>query len=229
MPKNIPLNPSPLMGWKHRRKDRFFTEYNKLAVEFARLIHIDPWHLTIKTELFEPFDVSDPSVVQKLKEKLQVFLKDLESNNKHSNEPPFVFLKNNSGTYGLGVSFVGSPEEVESWDYKARKKMKAGKGGRKVTQLILQEGVSTRLIHSQSQARAEPVIYMLGSQLIGGFLRTHREKGVRENLNSPGAVYQKLCMSDLMVQVEGSMEENVYGWISRLALLALGFEILTLS
>ena len=101
--------------------------------------------------------------------------------------------------------------------------MKASKGGRKVNRLILQEGISTAL--SSDQSCAEPVIYTLGAELIGGFLRTHSKKGVRENLNSPGAVYQKLCMSDLMVQVEGKDEENVYGWISRLALLSLAYEI----
>ncbi len=101
--------------------------------------------------------------------------------------------------------------------------MKAAKGGRKVNQLIIQEGIPTIL--NQKGGRAEPVIYMLGSQLIGGFLRVHKAKGSRENLNSPGAVYRKLCISDLKVQVEGKNEENVYGWIARLTLLALGFEI----
>ena len=222
IPQDIPLNPSPLMGWKTRRKDQFFKEYNALAEEFSDLIGIHPWHLTIKTQVFEPFDPEDPAALKNLKKTLSGFLEDLHPY--YKNTQPFAFLKNNSGTYGLGVTLVQSPEEVGKWDYKTRKKMKAAKGGRKVTQLILQEGISTALSHSKTKA-AEPVIYMIGPQLAGGFLRTHREKGVKENLNSPGAVYQKLCMSDLMIQVEGNNEENVYGWITRLASLALGFEM----
>ena len=219
LPKTIPLNPSPLMGWKYRGKDQFFKEYNSLAVQFADLIEVDPWHLTIKTELFEPFDAEDPSTLNNLKEKLALFLKDLRS---HSQEP-FAFLKNNSGTYGLGITWVQSPEDVDHWNYKTRKKMKASKGGRKVNKLILQEGIATAL--SSAQTCSEPVIYTLGAELIGGFLRTHSKRGARENLNSPGAVYQKLCMSDLIVQMEGKDEENVYGWVSRLALLSLAFEM----
>lgn len=221
VPKDIPLNPSPLMGWKYRRKDQFFKEYNLLAVQFAELIGVDPWHLTIKTELFEPFNPEDPETLKNLKLHLEFFFKDLRSH--YKDQEPFAFLKNNSGTYGLGITWIQSPEEVDHWNYKTRKKMKASKGGRKVNKLILQEGIATAL--SSDRSCAEPVIYTLGAELIGGFLRTHSKKGVRENLNSPGAVYQKLCMSDLMVQVEGKDEENVYGWISRLALLSLAYEI----
>ncbi|MDE0152163.1 MAG: glutamate--cysteine ligase [Bdellovibrionales bacterium] len=221
IPEEIPLNPSPLMGWKYRRKDQFFKEYNMLAVEFAHLIGVDPWHLTIKTELFEPFDPEDPSTLKNLKHRLELFLQDLRSY--YKDQEPFAFLKNNSGTYGLGITWVQSPDEVDHWNYKTRKKMKASKGGRKVNKLILQEGIATAL--SDSQFCSEPVIYTIGAELVGGFLRTHSKKGVRENLNSPGAVYQKLCMSDLIVQVEGKDEENVYGWISRLALLSLAYEI----
>jgi len=221
IPEKIPLNPSPLMGWKYRRKDQFFKEYNLLASEFAELIGVDSWHLTIKTELFEPFDPEDPDTLKNLKDRLKLFLKDLRLH--YRSQEPFAFLKNNSGTYGLGITWVQSPDEVDHWNYKTRKKMKASKGGRTVNKLILQEGIATTL--SSAQACSEPVIYTLGAELVGGFLRTHSKKGVRENLNSPGAVYQKLCMSDLIVQVEGKDEENVYGWVSRLALLSLAYEI----
>ena len=222
IPDHIPLNPSPKMGWKCRRKDQFFREYNSLAVEFSKLIEVDPWHLTIKTKLFEPFNLDDPSSLKNLKTSLSAFLKDLQPAYEKRAEVPFAFLKNNSGTYGLGVTSLQSAEEIDQWNYKTKKKMKAAKGGRKVTQLILQEGVPT-ILHKEGTA--EPVIYVSGSQLIGGFLRTHKTKGVRENLNSPGAVYKKLCISDLKVQIEGKDAENVYGWIARLAVLALGFEI----
>ncbi len=101
--------------------------------------------------------------------------------------------------------------------------MKASKGGNKVKELILQEGIPTTL--KKMDSYSEPVIYMLGDKLIGGFLRTHKKKGVRENLNSPGAVYKELCMSDLQIQIEDHHEENVYGWVAHLSLLALEGEI----
>lgn len=65
---------------------------------------------------------------------------------------------------------------------------------------------------------------MIGCELAGGFLRAHDKKGPKESLNSPGAVYKRLCVSDLRISVEGNPLENVYGWIARLGLLAVGRE-----
>ena len=55
-------------------------------------------------------------------------------------------------------------------------------------------------------------------------MRANKGKGRVENLNSPGAVFRRLCMSDLMVDVEGAHLENVYGWVARLNALAIGLE-----
>ena len=135
---------------------------------------------------------------------------------------PFAIIKNNSGTYGLAVTKVSSADEVRSWNYKAKKKMKAAKGGRAVEEVIVQEGIPSAL--KTDSATAEPVIYMVGEELVGGFLRTHEKKDESESLNSPGAVYKRLCLSDLKVRVEGCLMENVYGWTARLGLLAISQE-----
>ncbi len=100
--------------------------------------------------------------------------------------------------------------------------MKAAKGGREISQVIVQEGIPSR-VRSEGFS-AEPVIYMVGTELAGGFLRTHGEKGATDSLNSPGAVYRRLCVSDLNVSLEGSPLENVYGWTARLGLLAIAME-----
>jgi glutamate--cysteine ligase len=55
-------------------------------------------------------------------------------------------------------------------------------------------------------------------------LRAHAEKDETESLNSPGAVYKRMCVSDLKVDVEGAPMENVYGWIAKLGVLAIGYE-----
>ena len=65
---------------------------------------------------------------------------------------------------------------------------------------------------------------MIGCELAGGFLRTHSEKNSTESLNSPGAVYKRLCVSDLGVRAEGCPQENVYGWSAKLGLLAIALE-----
>ncbi|MNY35545.1 Glutamate-cysteine ligase [compost metagenome] len=137
-------------------------------------------------------------------------------------QEPFVFVKNNAGTYGLAVIRVGSGAEVLDWSYKSRKKMKAAKGGRDVEEVIIQEGIPS--VVQADGASAEPVIYMIGCELAGGFLRTHSEKSSTDSLNSPGAVYKRLCVSDLAINTPGCQNENVYGWTAKIGLLAIGHE-----
>jgi glutamate--cysteine ligase len=100
--------------------------------------------------------------------------------------------------------------------------MKAAKGGRDIEQVIIQEGVPS-VVRSETST-AEPVIYMIGCELAGGFLRTHAEKSSTESLNSPGAVYKRLCVTDLYDDRARCPKENVYGWSAKLGLLAIGLE-----
>ncbi|MFN7823845.1 MAG: glutamate--cysteine ligase [Pseudobdellovibrionaceae bacterium] len=221
---NLPMNPPRELGWYQRKKSRYFHHYNLLVEEFSDLCGIDPFTLNVATEAFTEFDVAEEGSRKLLAKKVDLMIERLQKtySAKGIQEKPFVFVKNNSGTYGLAVIRVGSGSEVLEWNYKSKKKMKAAKGGRDVEEVIIQEGISSRI--QADGASAEPVIYMIGCQLAGGFLRTHAEKNSTESLNSPGAVYKRLCVSDLNVSVEGSPLENVYGWSARLGLLAISEE-----
>ena len=225
-----PINPPREMGWHKRRKDRFFQEYNKLSAEFADLIGVDPWIFHVHTEVFSGFDVEDEEVRKDLHVSAKKVFQNLseEYQQRKIQSKPFVFIKNNSGTYGLGVIPVKDPEEILNWTYKNRKKMKAAKGGREINEVIIQEGVPT-VVQGRDGQTAEPCIYMIGCQLAGGFLRTHLEKGVDDSLNSPGAVFQKLCVSDLEVKSDKCPMENVYGWIAKLSFLSVAYEAKSLG
>lgn len=221
---SIPVNPPRELGWYQRKKSRYFANYNSLVQEFADLVGFDPFLLNVETEVYEHFDIADEPSRNHLAEQVDAMIARLKEQYKKRGitQEPFVFVKNNSGTYGLAVIRVGSGEEVRQWNYKSRKKMKAAKGGRDVEEVIIQEGIPSR-VQSEGHS-AEPVIYMIGSELAGGFLRTHSEKSNTDSLNSPGAVYKRLCVSDLNVSLQGSPLENVYGWSARLGLLAIGME-----
>ncbi len=221
LPESLLAIPSPLEGWRYRKKHHFFNQYNLLAQSFAKLIEIDPFILSIQTECFTNFDINNPDCLKKLKNQVTSFIKKLKPFYKKTK--PFVFLKNNSGTYGLGITRISCAEDIDHWNYKIRKKMKASKGGRKLTELILQEGIVSHL--KTEGLVSEPVLYFIGEKVIGGFLRAHKHKGATDNLNSPGAVYRTLCISDLEIEVEGKVLENVYGWIAHLSALAVTFEI----
>lgn len=225
MAQNIyPVNPPPQLGWYQRKKSDYFRHYNNLVNEFCQLANIDPFLMRVETELFEHFDIGDEKSRADLADRVDQMISRLAEDYKKRgiDQKPFVFVKNNAGTYGLAVIKVNSGAEVKEWSYKSRKKMKAAKGGRDVEEVIIQEGIPS--IVQSDQAAAEPVIYMVGCELAGGFLRTHAEKSGTDSLNSPGAVYKKLCVSDLMVKPEGCPMENVYGWSAKLGMLAIGLE-----
>lgn len=221
---HYPMNPPRELGWYQRKKSRYFKFYNQLVQEFSQVAQVDPFLLSVETESYDKFDINSEESRNDLADRVDSLIEKLRSSYRERKieQEPFVFVKNNSGTYGLAVIKVNSGAEVKEWSYKSRKKMKAAKGGRDVEEVIIQEGIPS--IVSAEGASAEPVIYMIGSELAGGFLRTHGEKSATESLNSPGAVYKRLCVSDLLVKAEGCPMENTYGWTAKLGLLAIGLE-----
>lgn len=221
---NSKITPLRELGWYQREKHNYFKNYNSYVTEFAKLIDEDPWLFQVTTEKFSDFDVGDEDSRQSLATQVDQALQNISAKyQEHGIEQdPFVFVKNNSGTYGLGVVTAKSGDEIATWNYKAKKKMKAAKGGGGISEVIIQEGIPSVL--TEEGATAEPVLYMVGSELAGGFLRTHGKKDSTESLNSPGAVYKRLCLSDLKVRAEGCVLENVYGWIAKLGLLAISQE-----
>jgi glutamate--cysteine ligase len=218
------INPPRELGWYQRKKSTYFKHYNQLSTEFANLIEVDPWYFTVETELFEHFDMADETSKSQLAERVDAMIARLkkEYEKRGIADDPVLFVKNNSGTYGLAVMRIGSGADIMALNNKTRKKMKAAKGGREVEEVIIQEGVPS--VVKRDGVTAEPTIYLLGCNLAGGFLRTHADKGPTESLNSPGAVYKRLCVSDLKISVEGHPLENVYGWVAKLGLLAIGRE-----
>lgn len=217
-------NPPRELGWYQRKKSNYFKFYNQLAHEFTDIAQIDPMLFEVKTEYFPKFDIAEEESKKHLADVVDQMIASLakEYEKRGWQQKPFVFVKNNAGTYGLAVIKVEAGHEVMEWSYKSRKKMKAAKGGREVEEVIIQEGIPS--IVEKDGVVAEPVIYMLGSSLAGGFLRTHGEKSSTESLNSPGAIYKRLCVSDLSIRPEGCPMENVYGWTSKLGALAITME-----
>lgn len=224
-----PINPPRELGWHQRKKSNHFKHYNKLVTEFANILDIDPWIFTIQTEVYKDFNVNDLDSRQSLSENVEGILGGIstEYQNRNIQEKPTLFIKNNAGTYGLGVARVSTAEEVLQFNSKTRSKLNASKGGREVNEVILQEGVSTNV--RVDGVVSEPVVYMLGCELAGGFFRTHAQKSADDSLNAPGAIFKKMCVTDLKIKRDGCPIENVYGWIARISSLAIGYEIRDLN
>lgn len=228
-----PIDPSPQLSWASRRKHRHFEFLKMLMEDFSRLLGIDTWLLYPCTSVVKDVDFGEMSGVDKIAYAIDEMLERLVI--KHAEygvkDTPFVFVKSNYGTYGLAVMTALSGKDFLEKIKKERKKMIKGKGGVKVTEVIVQEGVPTADFHEGCPV--EPVIYLIGGNPVGGFYRVHCERTERENLNVPGMTFSTICFHQLenkkpafvdIASCSDAVMMRVWGTLGRLASLAVGYE-----
>lgn len=219
-------------GWATRRKSQHFAAYNRVVDEFSALIDIDPWLLNPYFETCGQVDFQAREGEACLADKVDMLLTKIRVKYAHYGitQTPFVIVKADAGTYGMGIMTVKSSNDVRDLNRKARNKMSVVKEGLQVSEVIIQEGVYT--FESINEAVAEPVVYMMDHFVIGGFYRVHTSRGVDENLNAPGAhfvplAFEKPCS---LPDCNGAPESipnrfYAYGVVARLALLAAAIEL----
>lgn len=143
---------------------------------------------------------------------------------------PFVIVKADAGTYGMGIMTVRDPSEVVGLNRKQRNKMAVVKEGLEVSSVLIQEGVPT--FESVDGGAAEPVVYMMDRYVVGGFYRVHGERGIDENLNAPGMHFKPLAFESCCSMPDPGCAPDAapnrfyaYGVVARLALLAASLEL----
>jgi glutamate--cysteine ligase len=220
-------------GWSVRRKSRHFQSYEEVSKRFGKLLGIDPWLIHPMFNRCGQVDFSTGEGMECLTENVDALLTRIRRKYKDYgiNEKPFVVVKADNGTYGMGIMTVRDVKDLEQLNRKTRNKMSVIKDGQSVGEVIIQEGVLTQeRIHD---AVAEPVVYMMDRYVVGGFYRVHAERGVDENLNAPGAHFVPLAFDSSTRlpqpgEKPGASAPNrfyMYGVIGRLAMLAASYEL----
>lgn len=229
-----PMFPSTQLGWSTRRKSTHFGHYHNVCQEFAQLIDIDPWLIDPLFLSCEKVDFMKREGEAELQDKVALLLSNIQKKYDEYGitHKPFVVVKADAGTYGMGIMMVQDAAELAQLNRKQRTQMTASKG-QPVHEVIIQEGVYTFETHGTPPATAEPVIYMIGQHVIGGFYRIHTKKGVNENLNAPGMHFEPLPFEKPCNHPDHTLdpdcEQNrfyAYGVIARLALVAAARESL---
>ena len=227
-----PVVPPVVAGWSTRRKSHHFHVYDRLAEEFAKLIAIDPWVINPEFSQCGKVNFAEKEGEDCLAANVEHVLGEVREKYAQYGitEAPFVIVKADAGTYGMGIMTVKSPDDVRNLNRKTRNKMAVIKEGQPVNEVIIQEGVYT--FESVDGAVAEPVVYMMDQFVVGGFYRVHTERGIDENLNSPGAHYAPLAFeTDCHTPDCGGKPGDppnrfyTYGVVARLAALAAAVEI----
>lgn len=232
--KNIqqPVVPPLYAGWTSRRKTIHFHAYDRVAEDFAKIIGIDPWFINPVFSQCGKVNFSAQEGEDCLAANVEAVLKETQAKYDEYGikEKPFVIVKADAGTYGMGILTARSPDDVRGLNRKERNKMAVVKEGLEVSEVIVQEGVHT--FEQVNGAVAEPVVYMIDQFVVGGFYRVNTDRGVDENLNSRGMSFVPLAFeTDCHTPDCGGMPDAppnrfyTYGVVARLAMLAASREL----
>jgi len=221
------------LSWATRLKSKHFAEYKHVAEELADIVDIDPWLINPLSRNCGEINFMKREGEDCLRKNITALLGDIQAKYDEYGitEKPFVIVKADAGTYGMGIMTVHSVDELMELNRKQRTKMSATKSGKSVSKVIMQEGVYTFETWGEDQAVAEPVVYMIDHFVVGGFYRVHTERGTNENLNAPGMHFEPLAFAEPCNAPDSSKSPDAnpnrfyaYGVIARLALLAAARE-----
>ena len=216
------VSPPPHMGWQRRRKSEHYECLQSYVNEVAELLGIDPWHLLSSWFVSEDKCLEKESCRQMLAAEVDEFLARIEAKYQELgiDREPVAFIKNDRGTYGLGIMAVKSGSELLNLSNRKFKKLMYSKGGVDVENFLIQEGVPT-VINTDDGAPVEPVVYLVDGEAASWFYRINAKKGEMENLNSPSAEFKPYS------EVGRQFGEHAHGWhalVSELSMLAMGAE-----
>lgn len=219
-------------GWATRRKSNHFAAYDQVASDFAKAIGIDPWRINPTFSVCQQIDFHGRQGEDCLAANVDAVLNEIRDKYREYgiNETPYVVVKADAGTYGMGVMTVRDAAEITGLNRRQRNKMSVVKEGLEVSEVIIQEGVHT--FERLGEAVAEPVVYMIDRYVVGGFYRVHTGRGVDENLNAPGMYFEPLsfetCCNTPCHGDNPDAPPNrfyAYGVVGRLACLAAAVEL----
>ena len=214
--------PNPQMGWHNRKKSMHFEHLRSLVEEVSEIIGIDPWHLLCDSFVSENKCLEKETCRVKLAEEVDLFI-DLLSKRYESmglDRVPVVYVKNNRGTYGLGIMTVTSGDQLLSLSNRKMKKLMYGKGTADVEDFLIQEGVPT-LMKTDEGFPVEPVVYLVDGDASSWFYRVNSKRDDIGNLNSPSAQF---VTSDQ----EPAYMTHAHNWhalVAELSMLAMGLEL----
>jgi glutamate--cysteine ligase len=202
-----------------RRKSTHYKSYEDVCKRFGKLLGVDPWLINpmFMTCTDEDLAATVDTLLAKIKKKYKEY---------GITDKPFVVVKTDHSSQAdkhLGASVMMLRQSNELNKHKDFASFKG--------ELVVQEGVLTK--ERMNDAVAEPVVYMMDRYVVGGFYRVHADRGMDENLCSPGSRYVPLAFAESTELPQPSVKAGasapnrfyMYGVIGRLAMLTASYEL----
>lgn len=224
-----PMVPAVSQGWYRRRKTIHFEAYAQVAHRFAKAFDFDPWLIAANFHQCGKVNFREHAGLECIALGVEKVLGGVRQ--KYAdygiNQEPYVFIKADSGTYGMGIMTARSGDEVLEINKKIRNKMNIIKEGVQSTEVIIQEGIPTA--DRVDGFVAEPMLYLVNGEPVGGAFRVNEERDEFGNLNASGMRFKGMCdenewMNDSPLASVKSCSFLVFGMIAKLATLAAAHE-----
>lgn len=228
---SVPTLPSFYLGWHSRLKSQHFSFLDKSIKSFASTFNFDDWLLQPYFTAVPDINIDNEDDRQRLYEASKILFNKIQEKYDAYNisDKPFIFIKNDTGTYGMGVQAIESPNSFLQLNRKTRNKLSSGKYQKSVNKFILQEGVSSNI--TKNNLVSEICYYQVETNFIGSFFRSNLLKSKRDNLNSKGMNFSKIPSKnpssyergisiDLNVIKDHNPNYLLYSILARLACIA---------
>jgi len=228
----VPVLTPAAAGWHARGKSQHFSFANALIRDMCTDLNLDPWLFSAYFVSVSEVNIHEDADRKRVSEAAEILFERIAE--KYAaygiSEKPFVFMKSDSGTYGMGIHVLESPSEIQAINRKVRNKLHKGKSSQIIGRYLLQEGVPSMVRHNGHIA--EPCFYNVGPDVAGGFLRLHAERSSRENLNAAGMVFAPVSVAadshgvgSLLPDWQSGEDISLFSALSTLAALAAGQEL----
>lgn len=212
-----PILPPLGFGWYRRRKTSHFDTYNDLVREFAQHFSLDSWLLSTYFHRCGVVDFKEKSGLECVAIGVEKTIHRIQQKYDEYGitQQPYVFIKSDKGTYGMGIMTATSGQDVMEMGKKNRNKMTSLKQGAENSAVIIQEGVPT--VDVVDDHPAEPMIYLIGAEPVGCIYRVNTKKGSLSNLNASGMQFTSM-------EKQSNAPCQAVGLIAKLASYASAWE-----
>lgn len=213
-----PIVPRPSQGWYRRRKSIYFDAYGKLSRDFANAFQIDPWVISSESHKCGLVNFGERHGLECVAMGVEKVLHKVRGHYERYGikQEPYVYVKSDAGTYGMGIMTVKSGDEMLELNKKLRNKMNVIKEGVQSTEVVIQEGIPT--IDVIDGAPGEPMMYLMDGHAVGGAYRINRERDAQNNLNATGMEFVGMC--DASEEGKAKMRACQFGALGLIAELA---------
>lgn len=220
-------------GWSTRRKSKHFKCYEEVSKRLGKLLGVDPWLINPMFDKCGEVNLSAPNGLECLSTNADALLTKIRRKYKEYGikEKPFVVVKADNGTHGMGIVTVRDAKDLAVLHEKMLAQARNSGAESLPRDMLVQEGVLTK--ERMNDAVAEPVVYMMDRYVVGGFYRIHADRGMDETLSSPGSSFVPLAFEQSAQLPQPGIKPGasvpnrfyMYGVIGRLAMLAASYEL----